>query len=259
MSKKQNKRVVLVTGGFDPLHSGHIKYITEAAKLGDTLVVGVNSDAWLTRKKGRPFMPWLERASVIDALKPVDVVIDFNDDNNSGAHAIQQVLDMYPDATIVYANGGDRGQGNIPEQDLIDDPRLEYVFGVGGDDKANSSSWILRNWQAPRTERIWGHYDVLTEYPDVKLKELVVEPGRCLSYQRHFQRSEVWFVRSGVARIIYNFGDLEYTEIINKHGVFVIPQEGWHQLINPGAEPLHIIEIQYGDACLEEDIERVNQ
>ena len=73
-------RIVLVTGGFDPLHSGHIRYFTEAKKLGDRLIVGVNSDAWLTRKKGRPFMPLEERAEVIRALSVVDAVVAFHDD-----------------------------------------------------------------------------------------------------------------------------------------------------------------------------------
>jgi mannose-6-phosphate isomerase-like protein (cupin superfamily) len=160
---------------------------------------------------------------------------------------------------VIFANGGDRTTENIPEQDVEWGERLSFVFSVGGDNKANSSSWILKKWQSERTSRIWGYYDVLAEFPDVKLKELVVEPGRCLSYQRHVKRAEVWFVRSGTARIIYNFGEREYTELIDKHGVFIIPQCGWHQLINPANEPLHIIEIQYGEACIEEDIERVNQ
>ena len=75
-------KIVLVTGGFDPLHSGHIEYFKAAKELGDYLVVGVNSDAWLTRKKGRPFMPYQERQSIIKELSVVDEVIVFDDNNN---------------------------------------------------------------------------------------------------------------------------------------------------------------------------------
>jgi cytidyltransferase-like protein len=252
-------KIVLITGGFDPVHSGHLAYIQAAKALGQTLVVGVNSDDWLKRKKGRAFMPLIERAAIIAAMRDVDVVIEFDDTDGSAKDAIHQVMLQYPYQEVIFANGGDRTTENIPEQDVDWGERLSFTFGVGGDNKANSSSWILKKWQSERTSRIWGYYDVLAEFPDVKLKELVVEPGRCLSYQRHFKRAEVWFVRSGTARIIYNFGEREYTEIIDKHGVFTIPQGGWHQLINPANEPLHIIEIQYGEACIEEDIERVNQ
>lgn len=254
-----SKKIVIITGGFDPIHSGHVAYINAAKKLGDILVVGVNSDIWLQRKKGQEFMPWKERAAIIEAMHDVDKVIDFDDSDGSANDAIRQVVAMYPDDYIIFANGGDRNGNNIPEQDQDWPMRVGFEFGVGGEDKKNSSSWILEKWKHQRTERIWGHYDVLAEYSDVKLKELVVEPGRCLSYQRHMHRGEVWFVRSGTARIIYNFGDREYTEVLDKGSVFVIPRQGWHQLINPGKDPLHIIEIQYGEACVEEDIERVNQ
>lgn len=252
-------KVVVVTGGFDPIHSGHIAYLRAASQLGDKLIVGLNSDVWLRRKKGQEFMPWAERQAVLMAMGDVDNVIFFDDSDGSACDAIQQVAELFPDDEIVFANGGDRNTNNIPEQDRMWPERVSFVFGVGGEDKKNSSSWILEKWRNQRTERIWGYYDVIKEWPDVKLKELVVEPGRCLSYQRHFKRSEVWFVRSGVARIIYNFGEREYTEVLNQDSVFVIPREGWHQLINPGAEPLHIIEIQYGQACVEDDIERLAQ
>ena len=80
-------RVVVVSGGFDPIHSGHIAMFKAAKALGDVLVVALNSDAWLTRKKGRPFMPWDERAGVIDAMTVVDDVIAFNDDDNTACDA----------------------------------------------------------------------------------------------------------------------------------------------------------------------------
>ena len=110
-------KTVLVTGGFDPLHSGHIEYFKEAKKLGDRLVVGVNSDEWLTRKKGRPFLPFHERAAIIKELKMVDQVIGFNDSDDTANHAIMQVMSTSK-GKVVFANGGDRSKRNTPEMAL---------------------------------------------------------------------------------------------------------------------------------------------
>ena len=88
-------KTVLVTGGFDPIHKGHIEYFKEAKLLGDKLIVGLNSDHWLTRKKGKPFMDLENRAMVIQSLSMVDEVIIFNDEDNTSCHAIYQALQFY--------------------------------------------------------------------------------------------------------------------------------------------------------------------
>ncbi len=252
------KNIVLVTGGFDPIHSGHIAYFKAAKKLGDILIVGVNSDAWLTRKKGAPFMPYMERATIVRNIVGVDFVIDFNDSDGSAKHAIQMVRQSYPQDRIIFANGGDRTSSNIPEMDIVDN-NLEFVFGVGGEDKKNSSSWILTEWKAPKTERPWGYYRVLHENgKEVKVKELTVDPGQCLSMQRHQDRSEHWFVAEGTAEVytINKSTDQELVGIFHKHQSLHIKKTEWHQLCNPSNNPLKIIEIQYGKECIEEDIER---
>jgi len=138
-------RVVLVTGGFDPLHSGHIEYFRAARQLGTMLVVGVNSDAWLTRKKGQAFMPIKDRVAIIESLRMVDHCILFDDSDDSAIEAIRNVKLIYPNSTIVFANGGDRTQDNIPEMSELD---VEFVFGVGGDFKINSSSELLNRWNS---------------------------------------------------------------------------------------------------------------
>lgn len=135
-------KVVLVTGGFDPLHSGHIEYFKAAKELGDRLIIGLNSDAWLERKKGQAFMPITERVAVVENLKMVDGVILFNDNDGSAIEAIRNVCTLFPNDQIIFANGGDRTADNIPE---ISEKGVEFVFGVGGT-KRNSSSDILRNW-----------------------------------------------------------------------------------------------------------------
>ena len=140
-------KIIIVSGGFDPLHSGHIAHFKAAKELGDILIVGLNSDDWLTRKKGKPFMPIDERLSIIRELRVVDLAFTFNDDDNSSRDLIKKVLDLYK-SDVIFANGGDRTQDNIPEMEQFkDDSRVSFEFGVGGDTKQNSSSWILENWR----------------------------------------------------------------------------------------------------------------
>ena len=250
--------IVLITGGFDPIHSGHIAYINAARELGDRLIVGVNTDMWLERKKGRAFMTWSERAAIVGNLKSVDEVLEFDDFDGSAKDAIRRVRAKYPAARIIFGNGGDRTSTNIPEMD-IQDTNLEFQFGVGGANKANSSSWILEDWKAPKTHRPWGHYRVLYEHgTGTKVKELVVEPGQRLSMQRHEHRAEIWYVAQGVATIYTLDEDMEpvfQAKCAEKRNIMIM-QGDWHQLCNLSDVPLKIVEIQYGDQCVEEDIER---
>lgn len=252
------KKIVIATGGFDPVHSGHIEYLKEARKLGDSLVVGANSDEWLRRKKGREFMPWDERSAILSALEVVERVIRFDDSDGSAKDAIKQVRSIWPYDKIIFANGGDRTNANIPEMDIEDD-NLEFVFGVGGEHKMNSSSWILQEWKAPKTERQWGYYRVLHENnQEVKLKELTVEPSQRLSMQKHQDRAEHWFVAEGTATVytINQSTDAELLGVFEKFKHIHINKTEWHQLCNETDSPLKIIEIQYGERCEEEDIER---
>ena len=138
------EKIVLVTGGFDPLHSGHLTYLREAKKLGDKLIVGINSDDWLIRKKGKNFLPEQERHEILSSIRYVDGCILFNDSDDTAIEAIKNVKMLFPFAQIIFANGGDRTKDNIPEM-VFDD--VIFLFGVGGEDKKNSSSWILKKYE----------------------------------------------------------------------------------------------------------------
>ncbi len=140
------KKVSLVTGGFDPIHSGHISYFSRAKDFSDFLVVGLNTEEWLTKKKGQYFQSWKERAEIISHLTMVDAVITVpDDDKGSACGAIAKCLEIAD--TVVFCNGGDRGKSNTPETDLYgEDPRVQFEFGIGGDNKMNSSSWILKGY-----------------------------------------------------------------------------------------------------------------
>lgn len=251
--------IILISGGFDPIHSGHICYINQAKKLGDKLIVGLNSDEWLSRKKGKSFLTFEERKIILENLKNVDLVIDFDDADNSAKDAILKVRKIFPDDAIIFANGGDRTKVNIPEMDL-QLKNLEFVFGIGGDDKKNSSSWILKKWNDNSTERKWGYYKVLYENPLVKVKELVVYPLKQLSMQKHFLRNEHWHVASGDGSVLINETDeVNNGKVYNlkTNDCIDIQKNVWHQLRNESSiNNLHIIEIQHGDKCVEEDILR---
>lgn len=256
-----NGKIVVATGGFDPIHSGHIAYLEAARRLGDMLVVGLNSDEWLSRKKGKPFMPLKERVAVMNSLRMVDYVLDMYDDaDGSSCDAIRRVRSIWPNAEIIFVNGGDRGNSNTPESSMAsEDKKLSFAYGVGGDDKANSSSWLLQEWKTPKTHRPWGYYRVLhQDGREVKVKELTVDPGQRLSMQRHDKRSEFWFVSHGTATVytLDTSSDVDLLGVYEHNEHLWISKKQWHQLVNESDVPLRLIEIQYGDDCVEDDIVR---
>lgn len=252
-------KIVLATGGFDPIHSGHISYFEQAATLGDYFIVGCNSDEWLKRKKGRHFMPIQERTNLISYLRMVNRVVEFDDTQNNSIECIRQILLEYPDDEILFVNGGDRDHTNVPEQyAYADNPRVKFQFGVGGSNKQNSSRWILEEWKAPKTNRPWGHYRVIHETDKTfKAKELVINPKSSLSMQKHELRSEHWFVSEGYATIYTLENDTEtLVGVFGKHQSISIPVHRWHRLANDTSETLRLIELQYGKECTEVDIIR---
>ena len=241
---------VLVTGGFDPLHRGHIALLKESKQLGTYLIVGLNSDKWLSRKKGRPFMTYEERKEILLSLSCVDEVISFNDDNDTACDAIAQVIQSSP---IIFANGGDRHNENVPEYVLYkDDDNVTFRWGIGGTNKQNSSSWLLDDFNNPQTDRTWGYYKVLYEGKGYKVKELVINPHSSLSMQRHKHRSETWNLVSGNAHVIIDNEKMELSMTESVH----IPVNTWHKGVNESDEQAHIIEIWKGDRLTEYDIER---
>ena len=139
------EQVSLVTGGFDPIHSGHLRYFERAKDYSDYLVVGLNGDPWLKRKKGQYFQSWTERADIIRHLDMVDAVISWDDSDDTAKGAIRKCLEI--SKQVIFCNGGDRGKENTPEYERYGkNPRVKFVWSVGGDVKENSSSWILRGY-----------------------------------------------------------------------------------------------------------------
>jgi len=254
-------KLVLTTGGFDPIHSGHISYLKSAKQLGDKLVVGLNSNEWLSRKKGRPFLSLDERRVILSELSCVDDVIEFDDADDTACDAITKVLQLNKNnaySEIIFANGGDRGKDNTPEEMHFEN-EIVFLYGVGGNTKQNSSSWLLDRWKTQKTEREWGYWRVLDDRPEkgYKLKELVIYPGKSLSDQRHFKRQEQWIVLEGVVKMKTEYQQrIDTIHLTNLSTPYSIGKEVWHCANNPEDTPTHILEIQRGTECIEEDIER---
>ena len=132
-----SNKTIMVSGGFDPIHVGHVRMIQEAAEYGDVIVVA-NSDAWLKRKKGFHFMSWNERAEILYAIKGVAGVYEVDDSDGTVCEALTRLEPDY------FANGGDRKINNTPEMDVCEKLGIEMLWGVGGEDKANSSSYMVK-------------------------------------------------------------------------------------------------------------------
>ena len=136
--------VIIVSGGFDPVHKGHIRMFREAANLGHQVIIGLNSDEWLSRKKGKPFMKWEERAEILESCKFVTQVLSMDDSDDTASDIIKQVANLYKnqDMNIYFANGGDRKKGNVPELDTCKELNVTMLWGIGGG-KIQSSSWLI--------------------------------------------------------------------------------------------------------------------
>lgn len=134
--KEEKTPTIMVSGGFDPVHIGHIRMIREASKYGNVIVVA-NSDDWLFRKKGFVFMEWEQRTEILSAIKGVIMVSGVDDADGTVCQAIRKLKPDY------FANGGDRKKHNTPEQFLCEELGVKMLWGIGGDDKANSSSELV--------------------------------------------------------------------------------------------------------------------
>ena len=256
--ESRHKEVILLTGGFDPVHSGHLSYIKEAKKISQYLILGINSDEWLVRKKQYYFMSWDERQEVLSSLKMVDEVISFNDNDGTAIDAIKKCLDI--SSKVIFANGGDRAIKNTPELDYFtDNSNVEFIFGIGGNHKLNSSSSIVDSF-LNRFNFIdfyttpWGSFGTLNASQGYKVKLLSINIKGKLSLQFHKKRSEQWIILKGRALVnldgkTYEFKEKDYINI---------PTNSVHRIENIGCTKLIVLEANFGDIIEEEDIIRID-
>ena len=140
------KKIIILSGGFDPVHIGHVRMFKAAKEENATVVVGVNSDLWLSRKKGQSFMPLAERIEILKGFKYIDYVHSFNDDDDTACNLIETVLKSYKndkDIRIFFGNGGDRTSETTPEMKYCEENGVELLWEIGGE-KIQSSSDLIK-------------------------------------------------------------------------------------------------------------------
>lgn len=207
--------MIMLSGGFDPLHSGHVDYIRVAGYYFDEVFIALNSDEWLMKKKGYVFMPFEERAAILFGMKKVREVIAVDDSDGTVCEAIRRIK---PEA---FGNGGDRGPHNTPEAKLCEQMGIEVIYELGGE-KSNSSSvimpdgWILREW---------GRHVKIAEGSGHLTKILEFNGSERTSMQRHKNRTEIWMCIHGEVKLIVE--DEERT--LCPGYKFTVPAGAWHQ------------------------------
>ena len=251
----------LVSGGFDPVHIGHLELFKDAKKLAQSVIVLLNSDDWLTRKKGKPFMNAEQRKTILEELLCVDkVILQTSDDDDSSSAAIIELADKFRESNICFCNGGDRiDSRTIRESAVCQQYSVSLEYGVGGD-KIASSSELIQDYTAAVVERPWGRYKKLHSGAGYVVKELEIDPGKELSDQFHLHRSEHWIVIKGTGHLkqgaTRHLPEREFY-IPEGESVYISPSQT-HKLSNPGQSPLRIVEVWAGDILEEDDIRRLD-
>ena len=248
-------KIAVVSGGLDPIHHDHINMMQTARNRADMLIVGLNSDEWLIRKKGMAFQDFRTRFSIVSNLKFVDEVLSFDDRDDTACDLLKTIKHYYPNDEIIFCNGGDRYSGNVPEQSV---EGISFEFGVGGTAKAYSSSEILDRWTKNklRVHRSWGWYETIRDIRDHRVKILHISPGCSLSDQRHFLRDEHWYCLEGFCEIeLEQPNGFRAVEQLYQHKSCVIRKKAWHKAVNKMDFACIILETQFG-VNSEDDIER---
>ena len=254
-----SKKYVVISGGFDPIHSGHINLIQNAAELGNLLVI-VNNDNFLRNKKGFIFMNNSERIRVISSIKGVDETFLSIDEDHTVRESLKYLLKKGFDIKY-FANGGDRNlPEDIPEFKVCRNNNIELIFDVGGSKTQSSSKlanslydqMLLNEDNTNIYEKPWGFYKTFISDGDYLLKKIFINPNEEISEQSHNFRDEHWIVVAGEVEILA--GDKKYTKTKNQH--IFIDKKLRHKITNNHDVPAIIIEIQTGVILSESDIIR---
>ena len=247
--KRKKPIVVAVSGGFDPVHIGHIRMFEDARKLGDYLVVILNNDNWLIDKKGFSFLEEEERAHILKSIKAVDEVHITQHKKGDEDRSVREALRIIkPD---IFANGGDRESvKNIPEAELCEELGIRMEFGIGGG-KVQSSSWLTGRINAPVVQKPWGLMQTYRTEKNWWLKTLTVLPGQRTSLQSHEKRDELWVVVEG--EMYGEVGDKVFRA--TPFQTISVKKGERHRIANKGKDILTLVEVACGPA-FENDIVR---
>jgi cytidyltransferase-like protein len=257
-SSRKSPRWVAVSGGFDPLHIGHVRMFQKARKLGGKLVVILNNDNWLRYKKGFAFMPEQERKEIIEAFPFVDkVVLTDHKPNTDDISICNELKKLKP---AIFANGGDRKpEGDpVPEVELCKKLGIKIVYNVGHGGKVQSSSWMVKDAikGALRSVRPWGEFTSYDEGTGWFLKTIRIQPGKRLSLQYHNHRSEYWMLVEGDATATIHTKEKKELKIkLKRFSVMEVPRKAVHRLESKGGCAL--VEVARGNFD-EKDIVRLH-
>ena len=261
MNQMSNEEYVIVSGGFDPIHSGHLTMLKQAHNLGKVLVI-LNSNQFLLNKKGYFFMDILERKKIIESIKYVDNVILSSDQDNTVSKSIENIIKLGKYNIKYFLNGGDRKDfKDIPEYEICIKNNIELKFDEGGI-KENSSSDLVNNiintvkqenFPNSLVSKPWGYYKIFYVNSNACLKKLVINPGEEISYQFHKKRDEHWVLMDGSINV-----EIDGVKSDVSAGEYIfIKSEVKHSIVNDSSSHAVLAEIQYGELIDESDIVRI--
>ena len=258
---KMKKSYIVISGGFDPIHSGHLNLISDASKITNVIAI-VNNNNFLLKKKGFIFLDEKERLQILSAIVGINQVFLSIDDDHTVNKSIQFLVDSGKKIKF-FGNGGDRKSiEDIPEGEVCQNNNIEMIFNLGGEKSQSSSALAVslydqiqkKDKKSNVVDKPWGYYKTFITEGEYLLKKIFINPGEELSEQSHKYRDEHWIVVSGKIDILLN-NKITKKEI-NEH--IFIRKNSVHKIINHYDEPAIIIEVQTGVILSENDIIRYN-